>query len=264
MIVWDSLDPNIISSSISDALRACADSGIDWSEDTHSGTKKLLRETLFPAQASRCAYCRRPIKDEPGHVELDHILPKAASIHLNNAKSNNPNHRRSTNGYPQFRFEPLNLVLTCKRCNNQKGSHDSLLERSNESPIEYPSNPKDYIWIHPYFHSYNQHIEIYHGCIYLPINDSDEAKSVIKECDLASLTAIEMNSAELALGSTIDLSEILVAVWKNYELGMEQIAQIVCNRFDQLDPTLTRRELLIVERNWAGLQRAIPALTAML
>lgn len=166
---WERLDAKSIPSKLYQALASCASQDPDWQFSAHGPVKKVLKDFLFLAQQSECAYCRREIKDEEGHVEIDHILPKKERGKFSNWSVNHPNKRRATSGYPSFTFEPLNLVLTCKRCNNRKGTYDSRKDRSIPVPSTYPMDPDDFVWVHPYLHEYSEHICMHLDFIFLPV-----------------------------------------------------------------------------------------------
>lgn len=143
------------------------------------------RKRLLDLQNYRCAYCQGVIDlDEVGHRELDHIFPKSATkdCSVDKGRSNDDKHRQHTFGYPQFTFEPLNLIVTCKICNAFKKSHDPLFDRS----LAYESD--DYpvigsiLWYYPYSHRYSDHIERSENWTYKRLSDQGEA--VIRVCKL--------------------------------------------------------------------------------
>jgi 5-methylcytosine-specific restriction endonuclease McrA len=127
---WESLSQYDFSEATVQLLAECTQQGRAWSSSSNDAAKTLLKEELFVNQKFKCAYCRRIIKNEAGHVEIDHILPKGQFGDAAKRQSNLANERHCTHGYPQFSYHPRNLILTCKRRNNKKGTYDS---RSNES-----------------------------------------------------------------------------------------------------------------------------------
>lgn len=129
----------------------------------HWGTRHApvvaLRKRLLTLQGWRCAYCKSHIDmDRRGHRELDHVLPKKATDNcdLVAAASSSAKHRWQTAGYPQFAYEPHNLVIACPECNGYKGSYDSRARRST-SAVRYPG-PNGFAWMHPQFHPYSSSI----------------------------------------------------------------------------------------------------------
>jgi 5-methylcytosine-specific restriction endonuclease McrA len=133
----------------------------EWS--TKPDAIRRFRARLLELQENRCAYCQGTIESiATGYIELDHIIPKAPNgERKDRLVSNDFSDRNVTTGYPEFTFEPKNLVVTCKACNASKNSFDPITNRSQ--PIgKYPNkrNIKEKItWYHPHFHNYSEHIE---------------------------------------------------------------------------------------------------------
>ena len=66
--------------------------------------QKDVKNVLFNSSIDKCAYCEtRPIG---GFLEVDHFKPKMK--------------------YPEFWFEWLNLLPSCKKCNLLKSAHDTV------------------------------------------------------------------------------------------------------------------------------------------
>lgn len=189
------LDTNIIPKRIKTELDAALANGDVWEERSLKPTKDLLVEFLMIAQQSRCAYCRRLIKDEIGHRELDHVLPKAAAGKAVNATSNLAKYRRTTTGYSQYRFLPRNLVLTCKRCNHRKGNYDCRANRAKPAGAKYPARAASFKWIHPYLHDYNDHITIANEFVFTEV-DGSNGDVVIEACNLAGIGSLEARARE--------------------------------------------------------------------
>ncbi|TKC87909.1 HNH endonuclease [Trinickia terrae] len=143
-----------------------------------------LRSHLLLAQKYRCAYCQVTIAgDQGGLRELDHVLPKEMSGYCDSRKSVSCvfKNRRHTVGYWDFAYEWRNLVVTCKQCNTNKGSFDPLLIRPFWSST-YPANKDEFLWVHPYFHKYSDHVRITRKWLYEA--RSFEGKALIKVCKL--------------------------------------------------------------------------------
>lgn len=264
MIYWERLDPQILTQEILDELEASRLQGTGWESDAHKKAKNLLKRALFAAQRSRCAYCRRRIRDELGRVEIDHVLPKKATKNVRHADSNDDRKRRSTRGYPGFTFVGQNLVLACKRCNNRKGSYDSRADRSQPVPAAYPSRQVEYNWVHPYLHSYSLHIEILAGYLYLPVDGSPEGKAVIRACRLDKLGAIELRSAEEAVKGSLGLEDALTELWTQYALTNQQVADILVENFTQLDTDHVLRVVSAHRRDILGLAATMAEIGAMM
>lgn len=178
----------LIDDSIMDGVRK--HQGQPW-KTTYVAVKKY-RVALLKAQENTCAYCRRPIyRDEVGFRELDHILPKsqspadAADFARAPTRSNLQSDRRNTVGYPEYCYEPKNLVISCKLCNAHKGTFDGLANRTI-SHIRFPTASTDYEWINLHLDHYSTHIDIAEGMIYKPNRKSSKGAAVIHACGLDS------------------------------------------------------------------------------
>lgn len=65
--------------------------------------KKSIKDHYIIAQDYTCPYCKQRIEvDHNGAWDAEHIIPKSS--------------------HPSFVFEPLNLCVSCKDCNNEKGT----------------------------------------------------------------------------------------------------------------------------------------------
>ena len=109
------IDTKTYPKTVIDGFKAALNRNDEWTDSAVQATKDALISYLIGVQGSRCAYCRRLIKDEIGLRELDHVLPKGKlGKSKARARSNLRRDRRVTEGYPAFRFEPSNLILTCR------------------------------------------------------------------------------------------------------------------------------------------------------
>jgi len=133
----------------------------DSKEDALTETKKEIKDHYLVAQDYTCAYCKqRVVVEHNGAWDTDHIIDK--------------------DGYPQFLFEPENLCLSCKDCNIIKSTKQVL---KNKGRVTFPNKPSDYIFCHPHFHNYSEHVRIIRGgALYLPI--TEEGRSLIEICGL--------------------------------------------------------------------------------
>jgi 5-methylcytosine-specific restriction endonuclease McrA len=184
------------------ARRVRNNSGRSWRSDA-DGVADLVK-WLMRSQNYRCAYCQRLIpRNELGLRELDHVLPKAASDPCSSAKAREDDDecRTHTFGYPQFTYEPLNLVVACKLCNARKRSYDPLRMREFP-PLLLPQSAQDYAWVHPYFHRYTDHINVSPEWLYREV--TWEGRQVINVCKLnqAETLASHHLAEALALQST--------------------------------------------------------------
>lgn len=159
----------------------------------------LLRKRLRELQNHRCVYCQAPIEaDESGYRELEHILPKNKSngCTYENGTSNDDKKRRSTLGYPEFTFEPLNLAISCKQCNNYKGMHDPLRDRTQCRPLGKFPSAQNLIWFHPHTENYSKHITIDDDFGFT--GETPGGRAIIKECRLSDPEVIDRKFQERA------------------------------------------------------------------
>lgn len=117
-----------------------------------SGVKEAIKEHYLKAQDYTCVYCKqRIVVEHLGVWDAEHIMPKDNS--------------------PQFMFEPRNLCISCKDCNISK-SNKSVTSKALEKRKRFPDNPDDYLFCHPHFHKYDQHIRIVEVAgFYLPLTE---------------------------------------------------------------------------------------------
>ncbi|MGR6008365.1 HNH endonuclease [Bacillus cereus] len=79
-----------------------------------------IKNALFSISNEKCAFCEsKPA--ESGNIEVEHYIPKSE--------------------YPHLTFDWSNLLPVCRKCNEAKGTLDTL-----EEPIVNPSivNPEDF------------------------------------------------------------------------------------------------------------------------
>lgn len=176
-------------------VRALA--GKEWS--TGLDPIKRLRTRLRELQNHRCCYCQAPIEaDEAGFRELEHILPKAKSRNCTMASgtSNHQAKRRSTLGYQEFAFEPSNLAMSCKQCNNYKGMHDPLKDRTAARPLKAFPKAGELIWYHPHTEPYEKHITIDDDFGFT--GETEGGRAIIRECKLLDPEVLDRKFQERA------------------------------------------------------------------
>lgn len=223
-----------------DGLAAALARGDDWTAAAVSAAKDALVEYLIEVQGSRCAYCKRRIKNEIGLRELDHILPKGAlGTSVLRAVSNSQKDRRVTTGYSAFRFEPKNLILTCKRCNHRKGSYDCRKDRSAAAAAAYPAAAGDFEWVHPAYHEFDDHITLLNEFVYQEVPGSNGA-AVIDACGLAGIEALEARARELRLKEIKEVNMLVLELLRE-DLPDDDIVDSVMHHFPQvLEPKIRK------------------------
>lgn len=225
-----------------DGLKAALDRDDDWTANAAKAAKDALVEYLIELQGSRCAYCRRLIKNEIGLRELDHILPKGASgKSAERALSNAQKDRRSTTGYPAFKFEPSNLILTCKRCNHRKGSYDCRKDRKVAAPVAYPAAGTDFEWLHPAYHEFDEHITLLNEFVYQEVPGSNGA-AVIDACKLAGIEALEARARDLRLKEIKDVNMLILMLLRE-DLPDDDIVDSVMLHFPQVPEPKIRKSV---------------------
>lgn len=243
-IHWDVLDVSKLSSALLEALAERQSSGRDWAHASHDPVKKILKKELLELQLSKCAYCRRDIKDELGHVEIEHVLPKNSFGNPPRWTSNLVQDRKCTEGYAAFRFGHLNLVLVCKRCNNKKGSYDCRIDRSVPAFTLYPLTSGSLCWVHPYHDPYSLHIRLRRGFIYQVANNSASGRAVIDTCDLADIRAVEMRSAERIVKRSRDVNKAMLSLAPNLETWSDDdIVDFLKEQFPQMEEQKVRSSI---------------------
>lgn len=143
-------------------LKSKAGSFWDATEDGDmTDVKKYIKDHYKLAQDYRCPYCQQKIEVEHnGTWDAEHIIPK--------------------DSHPQFMFEPRNLCVSCKDCNLIKLNKRVLI---NQKRIRFPNRAEDYLFCHPHFHVYSEHIKIIHEAgFYLP--RTPEGIQLVEICGL--------------------------------------------------------------------------------
>jgi 5-methylcytosine-specific restriction endonuclease McrA len=147
-----------------------------------SKVKKLIKDHYLKAQDYRCCYCKqRIVVAHNGAWDTDHIIPKDT--------------------HAAFLFEPRNLCVSCKDCNLIKLNKVVL---KNQGRKRFPASPKDYIFVHPHFHKYTDHICIVQeAALYLP--KTPEGIKLIEVCGLLRfvLRFANYNVADDQMGATM-------------------------------------------------------------
>lgn len=113
-----------------------------WNQ-THGAIVDLrasIRSHYLKEQSFRCAYCRMEKKERHGLTwDVEHIIPKST--------------------HPRYLFEPENLALACKECNQSKWDKN-ILSKKLTPDAPYPRKPEAFTIIHPHYDTYSDHIEI--------------------------------------------------------------------------------------------------------
>ncbi|WP_312633983.1 HNH endonuclease [Pseudescherichia sp.] len=134
-----------------------------WDSDDISivNIKKAIKDHYIVSQDYTCPYCKqRLVVNHNATWDAEHIIPKSS--------------------HPKFIFEPLNLCVSCKDCNNEK--RDKAVLRNNRRRT-FPVNSEDYKFVHPHFDNYNEHINIVEVAgYYFPL--TEKGRKTIEKCGL--------------------------------------------------------------------------------
>ncbi|OFA05654.1 HNH endonuclease [Duganella sp. HH101] len=158
--------------------------GFAWNHSSFGWLKEHLKTELRRLQRDRCCYCRRPLRFDKGPVEIEHVVSKAAG-----------------GAYAHFTFVLKNLALSCKDCNNGKGQK-AVLRAQLPPNSRYPTSAATFLWVHPHFHDYSDHILIHDAWVYEAKGGSPEGDAVIGKCKLALLSGIERANRRMLVESS--------------------------------------------------------------
>lgn len=172
-----------------------SDKSSDWKKKSLAWARLEIKTSGLVSQVFRCAYCRVLISDRLGMVEIDHVISK--------------------DHVPKFLYLRCNLVLTCKRCNNNKGNKNptkySLFNLTKRK--RYPLDADKYNWVHPYLHDYDDHIEISEGYIFSAKSGSPNGLALIKGCGLHKLSVVSKRQRmAVILGAARDVDAVMAVV----------------------------------------------------
>lgn len=146
-----------------------------WNNETNKDVqafRSLIRAHYLSDQKLTCFYCKQYIFSTNGlHWQVEHILPKSS--------------------FPQFLFEPQNLIVICPDCNREKGSQNPHVDGDRACTQKtYPSKSGRFKIIHPLFDKYEDHIERvpanhceYPDHYFLKAH-STKGKATVRMCDL--------------------------------------------------------------------------------
>lgn len=123
--------------------------------------KKAIKDYYLVAQDFTCAYCRQRIEvKHNGAWDAEHVVPK--------------------DSHPRFMFEPRNLCISCRDCNNNKSNKNVLVNRRR---VRYPDKSEDYLVCHPHFDDYSEHVSVLSVAgFYLP--KTEKGRALVEVCGL--------------------------------------------------------------------------------
>ncbi|WP_250255132.1 retron system putative HNH endonuclease [Chryseobacterium sp. Marseille-Q3244] len=99
--------------------------------------KSIIRQQLERLQGDNCAFCGLSLKSRV--TQIEHIAPKGKIL------------------YPQFMFEPKNLILACSLCNGFDKKHTFNTIKT----VNAIYNRCTFNIVHPYFDNPDDHLEYF-------------------------------------------------------------------------------------------------------
>ncbi|WP_278395532.1 HNH endonuclease [Acinetobacter venetianus] len=146
-----------------------------WNDETNKDVqafRSLIRTHYLSDQKLTCFYCKQYIFSTNGlHWQVEHILPKSL--------------------FPQFLFDPRNLIVICPDCNREKSDQNPHVSGDRAcSQLTYPRTSGRFKIIHPLYDTYEDHIERvpanhcnYPDHYFLKAHTT-KGKATVKMCDL--------------------------------------------------------------------------------
>lgn len=162
-----------------DDLQKIIEKKHDW-EQTRTELKYIrnsIYQKLSDLYGNKCYYCKMRLDSGSNPGDIEHIIYKG------------------NENYKEFSYHPLNLTLTCKRCNTAKGVKDCLDFNKQNIKYEYndyPQNSNDFTIVHTHLDNYEEHLELEENIFIVPKNSSQKGIKTIEICNLYRL--------DLALG----------------------------------------------------------------
>jgi len=221
-IGFDTIDPTY---SYPNGVTAASLSVYPWDSDANVVTnfKAALKDHLRDSQFGRCCYCRRALPD-PEVTDLEHFVEKSA--------------------YSWLKFEIRNLALSCRTCNTMKNAAYTRFcaRRSREETVRLGTRTKvresptlaaplaansplpavagDYLWVHPHFDRFSDHLVLKRGWIYVAISPKGEAtKRELQFNELATLERRAMAERLAMRGGRLSLMVSGMAELNNAKLS---------------------------------------------
>ncbi|EHH2454507.1 hypothetical protein V9654_003111 [Vibrio parahaemolyticus] len=139
----------------------------DWNDVKFSSLKSNMKSHYIKEQNNRCCYCLQEIKSDRHDLwDLEHIVPRCEK--------------------PAFMFEPLNLCISCKDCNQRKHKYVPLV---NVKVVKVPQRSNKYKMVHSHLDDYKDHITCtYPGDFYKARDKKGE--ETINKCGLLRFHAV--------------------------------------------------------------------------
>lgn len=174
----------------------------DWdTKKDFDGFKENFRKTIRIEQEKRCCYCKSYIKQRKQNADIEHVIPKSK--------------------HALFTFHPLNLAISCKRCNSLKSIHNPFDDENiaNDTLAEYPTEPEFYNIIHPHYNDYFENIRIVENVIIEAI--TDKGWNTVIRCGLYE-PELAMDKAKEELFTTENIKDVFMRLVSDHEEDIQE------------------------------------------
>lgn len=152
---------------------------LGWA-DGYTNFKQNIRSFLKLAQNGRCAFCRCRVSVGTSWSNLEHLVSKS--------------------DYPQFTFQPDNIVYCCTKCNMSKVKQNTIV---NPNPVRtqqvFPNASGGFEIINPYHDDFETHLDFIDDIIIVVANNSNKGRNTIRLYKLYRPELAEERASELKL-----------------------------------------------------------------
>ena len=153
-----------------------------WGDPQVGPVRSRIKHYYYSVQHMRCCYCNQQILvDHMRAWDLEHVSSQAR--------------------YPDFMFEPLNLALACIDCNVAK--RDEEVFSAPPPTGGYPLESSAFLICHPHYDELSNHIAIFGGVLFVPLDNSPKGKFTISACNLwryaTKLIGLDLNPEDPSL-----------------------------------------------------------------
>lgn len=188
-----------------------------WKDSHFKPFKDRIRNHLKIEQKKRCAFCRLRINDAQFYPHLEHLVPKKKSQIIDPDR--------------KFEFTPNNLVLSCQRCNFDKGQIQTLVD---VSITDFPTTSDAFCIVNPYLDDYLEHIDFLLDIFIFPKINSTKGKNTIDfykldKLELTEARAFEANISKIEASSFFK-SQILIMQHQ----GVKDLLSRILNLIDHI------------------------------
>ncbi|MFL1469459.1 HNH endonuclease [Paraclostridium bifermentans] len=180
----------------------------EWEDSSLKYYKKDILTYLYKINKGNCYYCKTKLSI--GDIHIEHIMHKEK--------------------YSIFTYHPVNLTISCKTCNTNKGTKivlkDDKLEKKFEEFEQYPNDKDDFKIVHAYLDTYDDHIEFQDGWMIRAIGN--KGKNTIEMCYLnRHELALEKKKRIKLMKSKVDYAKKMISGIGDESKQKENILNII-------------------------------------